>query len=129
MCTTSPAFTSWVIPPFTEAPRISPGAIGLRIDNLASGHQCRTAVENVKQVGVILVQFTAAVPAAKSKHGVVMRIFFEGLAGRTVALRGQLPQVLCPLQELSGRPYICFHSLCICPQRQQQECRRNCSFE
>src|ERR1017187_7174651 len=56
------------------------------IDDFASGGQRRVAVENVEEVGEVLMQFAAAAPAAKGKHGEMPRILLQRLAGRAVSL-------------------------------------------
>ena len=60
------------------------------------------AVENIEEVGKVLMDLATAVSVSKGQHGVVVGILFERLAGGTLALCRELAQMLCPLKQLSG---------------------------
>ena len=74
------------------------GAGRLGINDCATGHDGCVSVENVEQVGEVVMDLAAAVAVAEGKHGVVVRILFERLAGRAFSLRGQFAQMLCLLK-------------------------------
>ncbi len=68
--------------PFHRGPQGLSGRRCPGFNHFASGDHRGMAIENIKHVGKILVYLGVPAAIAKREHRVVMRIFFERLAGR-----------------------------------------------
>ena len=84
---------------------------GFGVIHLAAGDDSGVPVEDVKEIGVVLVELAAAAAVAERQHGEVARVLVQDFAGRAVALCRDLLQMPCPLQELGWGPVIEFHGL------------------